>query len=30
MTQSIVLIHAVRSSRTMWKGQLRRLRERGL
>ncbi|MGO1284386.1 alpha/beta hydrolase [Brachybacterium sp. Z12] len=29
MTQSIVLIHAVRSSRTMWKGQLRRLRERG-
>lgn len=29
MTQSIVLIHAVRSSRTMWKGQVRRLRERG-
>ena len=29
MTSSIVLIHAVRSSRTMWKGQRRRLRERG-
>lgn len=29
MTTSIVLIHAVRSSRTMWKGQTRRLRERG-
>lgn len=29
MTRSIVLIHAVRSSRTMWKGQVRRLRERG-
>lgn len=29
MTQSIVLIHAIRSSRTMWKGQVRRLRERG-
>lgn len=29
MTGSIVLIHAVRSSRTMWKGQRRRLRERG-
>ena len=29
MTGSIVLIHAVRSSRTMWKGQVRRLRERG-
>jgi pimeloyl-ACP methyl ester carboxylesterase len=29
MTASIVLIHAVRSSRTMWKGQVRRLRERG-
>ncbi|QCR54279.1 alpha/beta hydrolase [Brachybacterium sp. SGAir0954] len=29
MTRSIVLIHAVRSSRTMWKGQTRRLRERG-
>lgn len=29
MTRSIVLIHAVRSSRTMWKGQRRRLRERG-
>lgn len=29
MTTSIVMIHAVRSSRTMWKGQTRRLRERG-
>jgi len=29
MTQSIVLIHAVRSSRTMWKGQVRRLRQHG-
>ena len=29
VTQSIVLIHAIRSSRTMWKGQVRRLRERG-
>lgn len=29
MTRSIVLVHAVRSSRTMWKGQIRRLRERG-
>ena len=29
MTRSIVLIHAVRSSRTMWKGQRRRLREHG-
>lgn len=29
MTRSIVLIHAVRSSRTMWKGQVRRLREHG-
>ncbi|WP_341855179.1 alpha/beta hydrolase [Brachybacterium sp. GPGPB12] len=29
MTRSIVLIHAVRSSRTMWKGQVRRLRDRG-
>ncbi|GAA1311691.1 alpha/beta fold hydrolase [Brachybacterium tyrofermentans] len=29
MTSSIVLIHAVRSSRTMWKGQTRRLREHG-
>ena len=29
MTGSIVLVHAVRSSRTMWKGQTRRLRERG-
>ncbi|MGY5763601.1 alpha/beta fold hydrolase [Brachybacterium sp. DNPG3] len=29
MTGSIVLIHAVRSSRTMWKGQVRRLREKG-
>lgn len=29
MTHSIVLIHAIRSSRTMWKGQVRRLRERG-
>jgi pimeloyl-ACP methyl ester carboxylesterase len=28
-TRSIVLIHAVRSSRTMWKGQTRRLRRRG-
>lgn len=28
-TRSIVLIHAVRSSRTMWKGQTRRLRPRG-
>lgn len=29
MTRSIVLVHAVRSSRTMWKGQRRRLREQG-
>ena len=29
MTSSIVLIHAVRSSRTMWKGQVRRLRDHG-
>ncbi|WP_029088597.1 alpha/beta fold hydrolase [Brevibacterium album] len=29
MTRSIVLIHAIRSSRTMWKGQKRRLRESG-
>lgn len=29
MTSSIVLIHAVRSSRTMWKGQTRRLHRRG-
>jgi pimeloyl-ACP methyl ester carboxylesterase len=29
MTQSIVLIHAVRSSRTMWRGQVRRLQEHG-
>ena len=29
MTRSIVLVHAVRSSRTMWKGQVRRLRDRG-
>ncbi|WP_114856380.1 alpha/beta fold hydrolase [Brachybacterium sp. YJGR34] len=29
MTRSIVLIHAVRSSRTMWKGQKRRLRDKG-
>lgn len=29
MTRSIVLVHAIRSSRTMWKGQARRLRERG-
>ncbi|MGP9537422.1 alpha/beta fold hydrolase [Brachybacterium sp. AOP43-C2-M15] len=29
MTSSIVLIHAIRSSRTMWKGQRRRLREWG-
>ena len=29
MTTSIVLIHAIRSSRTMWKGQVRRLRKRG-
>lgn len=29
MTTSIVLIHAVRSSRTMWKGQVRRLRDHG-
>ena len=29
MTDSFVLIHAVRSSRTMWKGQVRRLREQG-
>lgn len=29
MTTSIVLIHAVRSSRTMWTGQLKRLRSHG-
>ena len=29
MTRSIVLIHAVRSSRTMWKGQIKRLRRAG-
>lgn len=29
MTRSVVLIHAVRSSRTMWKGQVRRLRDKG-
>ncbi|MFC0675457.1 alpha/beta fold hydrolase [Brachybacterium hainanense] len=29
MTRSVVLVHAVRSSRTMWKGQIRRLREKG-
>ncbi|MEE1649471.1 alpha/beta hydrolase [Brachybacterium sp. J144] len=29
MTHSIVLIHAVRSSRTMWAGQVRRLRKKG-
>ena len=29
MTRSIVLIHAVRSSRSMWKPQIRRLRKRG-
>lgn len=29
MTTSIVLIHAIRSSRTMWQGQVRRLREHG-
>ena len=28
-TRSIVLIHAIRSSRTMWKGQRRRLRDWG-
>lgn len=29
MTRSVVLIHAVRSSRTMWKAQVSRLRSRG-
>lgn len=28
-TRSVVLIHAVRSSRTMWKPQIKRLRKRG-
>ncbi|EWS80536.1 alpha/beta fold hydrolase [Brachybacterium phenoliresistens] len=29
MTRSVVLVHAVRSSRSMWKGQIRRLRRKG-
>lgn len=29
MTRSVVLVHAVRSSRTMWKGQIKRLRAKG-
>ncbi|MDO5663503.1 MAG: alpha/beta hydrolase [Brachybacterium sp.] len=29
MTRTVVLVHAVRSSRTMWKGQTTRLRKKG-